>query len=78
MVSSEAPAPRARRLRRKTFLFGFFMMLSVLIITISSGRFGLLDNKVFQGVYAAACLLLFAGYGIWIAMRKSTVLCPRC
>ena len=41
-------------------------------------QLGLLYHKLFQAVYAVTIASLFIGIGIWMGVRKNTVLCPRC
>jgi hypothetical protein len=74
----DAPTTRARRMFRQRTLVGMLFTAAFLILTIIFTQLGLLDRKFFQVLYSILVASLFIGLGIWIGLRKNTVLCPRC
>jgi hypothetical protein len=63
---------------RRRSLAGMLFTVVFLIVTLIFTRLGLLDRKLFQVLYVIPAASLFIGLGIWIGLRKNTVLCPRC
>ena len=77
-MTFEAPAPKARRIRRQRWLIGSLLMAILLAASIVTGQFNLFSYKLYRVFFVALWVGSFFGFVIWMTLSKSTVLCPRC
>jgi hypothetical protein len=73
-TSGEAPAPRARRLRRLKIAYGSLWALLFGGLAIPLEKWGLFSSVLGQILYVAFFLTTTLAWGLW--NRK--VACPRC